>query len=458
MSVSENNRLFSHIGFGATSFRPLFISVFFTLYSVKKIIRFYLMTNDMAVVPRLLLLLPTSTYRTEAFMTAAQQLGVAITVASEQASSLSHHNPDGLLALDFRNPKEAARQVAQFAKEHPISAVVGVDDETVILAAIISKALALPHNSVESVSAARNKYVMRQRLLQAGVPVPRFDLFSIDDEPAGIARAITFPCIVKPLHLSASRGVIRANDEAEFVAAFNCVAALLRTPEIAGSGDVARRILVESFISGQEVALEGLLIRGQLQALALFDKPDPLEGPFFQETIYVTPSRLPASVQTEIISCTAWAADALGLREGPVHAELRVNADGPWVIEINPRSIGGRCSRMLRFGTGMTLEELILRHALGLEIPSLERERQPVGVMMIPIPRAGGLKDVRGHSDAQAVPGIAEVMITAYIGQELVPLPEGSRYLGFMFARGESPEFVESALREAHRRLEFVIE
>jgi biotin carboxylase len=311
---------------------------------------------------------------------------------------------------------------------------------------------------VASVSAARNKYRMRELLHQSGVPAPRYALFPIDDDPAAIARQVTFPCVVKPLHLSASRGVIRADDETEFVAAFHRVAAILRTPEVAARRELSRQILVESFIPGQEVALEGLLINGELHVLALFDKPDPLDGPFFEETIYVTPSRLPTAVQEEIASCTARAAQALGLREGPVHAELRVNGDGPWVIEVNPRSIGGRCSRVLRFGTGMTLEEIILRHALRLDIASLERERVPAGVMMIPIPRAGVLKEVRGQADAQAVPGIVEIMITAYIGQELTPLPEGSRYLGFIFARGESPDLVEAALREAHRRLEFIIE
>ncbi len=213
---------------------------------------------------------------------------------------------------------------------------------------------------------------------------------------------------------------------------------------------------MEGFIPGREVALEGLLVKGGLHVLALFDKPDPLDGPFFEETIYVTPSRLPATVQAEVASCTARAAQALGLRDGPVHAELRVNRHGTWVIEVAARSIGGLCSRTLRFGTGLSLEELILRHALGMEVPTLERERQAAGVMMLPVPRAGVLKAVRGQAEALTVPGIEEVAITAHPGQDLVPLPEGASYPGFIFARAESPERVEVALREAHRRLQFV--
>jgi hypothetical protein len=206
------------------------------------------------------------------------------------------------------------------------------------------------------------------------------------------------------------------------------------------------------------VALEGLLTNGTLDVLALFDKPDPLDGPFFEETLYVTPSRLPKPVQDAVAACAARAASAIGLSDGPIHAELRINEAGPWLLEVAARSIGGLCSRTLRFGTGLTLEEVIIRHALGMDIPSLERERRAAGVMMIPIPKAGRLRDIRGKDEAKTVPGIEEVTIMIRRGQRVVPLPEGKRYLGFIFARGDSPEFVEAALREAHRRLAFDIE
>src|SRR4030095_6644334 len=204
------------------------------------------------------------------------------------------------------------------------------------------------------------------------------------------------------LMLSGSRGVIRADDEAQFVGAVRRLERILRKPEAAADGDAARQVLVEGFIPGREVALEGLLVKGDLHVLALFDKPDPLDGPFFEETIYVTPSRLPCTVQAEIASCTARAAQALGLRDGSVHAELRVNRHGPSVIEIATRSIGGLCPRQVRFAPGLSLEQLILRQALGMEIPALERERRAVGVMMIPIPRAGVLKEICGQTEAQA--------------------------------------------------------
>jgi len=407
--------------------------------------------------PRILLLLPTTTYRTAAFLGAARKLGAEVVVASEQANVFQEAQPGRLLSLDFLRPDEAARKVVEFATMRPIDAVIGVDDATTVLAAKLSAALSLPHNSVASAAAARDKHQMRTLLSRDGVPVPPHVLRSFDDNRVAEACRVVFPCVVKRLMLSASRGVIRADDEAQFVGAVRRLEAILRTPEAAADGEAARQLLIEGFVPGREVALEGLLVKGELHVLALFDKPDPLDGPFFEETIYVTPSRLPAPVQVEIASFAARAAQALGARDGPVHAELRVNRHGPWVIEVAARSIGGLCSRTLRFGTGLSLEELILRHALGMEIPSLQRELQAAGVMMVPIPRAGVLKEVRGQAEARTVPGIEEIAITAHPGQDLVPLPEGASYPGFIFARAESPERVEAALREAHRRLEFII-
>jgi biotin carboxylase len=401
---------------------------------------------------RVLLLLPTTTYRTQAFLDAARGLGVEVVCASERPNVLEERAPDTLLTLDFDDPESAAAAVRRFAGEHPIDAVVGVDDLTTVAAAAIAERLGLPANPVTAVRATRDKHVMRQRLSEAGVPVPRFRPVSLDEDPAAAAAAVTYPCVLKPLSMSASRGVIRVDTPAEVVAGVARIAAILTQ-----AGDSSRTLLAEEFIPGREVALEGLLVGGALHTLALFDKPDPLDGPFFEETIYVTPSRLPGAAQARISAVVARAAAVLGLTEGPIHAELRINERGPWVIEVAARSIGGLCSRTLRFGTGMTLEELILRHALGRKIESYDRERRPAGVMMIPIPKAGRLQAVRGKEEAEAVRGVDEVAITAHLGQELIPLPEGWQYLGFIFARADTPEEVERALRESHSRLSFEI-
>lgn len=406
---------------------------------------------------RLLLLIPTTSYRTEDFVAAAERLGVELVVASDRPSTFQEAYPDTLLTLDFADPAKAAATVAELARRRPLDAVVAVDDVTTVVGAAVAEVLGLRASAVAAVAAARNKHRMRQALARAGLPSPPYRLCRLGDDPAAAAREAPYPCVLKPTVLAASRGVIRADTEAEFVAAFRRIEAILRTPEVAALGEGADEILVEGFIPGVEVALEGLLQDGRLEVLALFDKPDPLDGPVFEETIYVTPSRLPDATQAAVAGAAEAAAGALGLREGPVHAELRVNAAGPWVVELAPRSIGGLCARTLRFGTGMTLEELILRHALGLPLGPHERERRAAGVMMIPIPAAGVLEEVRGTAEAAAVPGVEAVTLTAHRGQALVPLPEGGRYLGFIFARGDTPGAVEAALREAHRRLAVVL-
>ncbi|HWC75738.1 MAG TPA: ATP-grasp domain-containing protein [Gemmatimonadales bacterium] len=410
--------------------------------------------------PRLLLLLPTSTYRATAFVEAARQLGVELTVASEQPSTLEAANPAGLLTIDFEQPERAAEAVRIFARQYPIDGVAGVDDKTALIAAAIATKLGLKGNPVHAAMAASDKYLQREQLALARVPIPRFLLRSLEDDPAEIAKSIVYPCVVKPVRLSASRGVIRADNPTGFVAAHARLRAILQDPETAAAcGDRARHYLIEEFISGYEVALEGLVINRRLHVLTLFDKPDPLDGPFFEETIYVTPSSVPTALQKAITDCAERAVRAIGIVEGPIHAELRYNERGPWLIELAARPIGGRCSAVLRFGDhGVSLEELILRHAIGMPIPSLQRERLAAGVMMIPIPGAGTLKEVRGVAEARRVPLVEDVQITAHPGERLVPFPEGSRYPGFIFARGETPAVVETALRDAHRRLTFVVE
>jgi biotin carboxylase len=408
--------------------------------------------------PRLLLLVPTTTYRTEDFVEAAGRLDVDLVVAAEKPNALAEAVPERLLTLPFKDPAASVRQVSDYARRYPIAAVVPVDDATTVVGAAIGQALGLRANPIAAVSATRNKLAMREALGRVGVPQPEFAAFGVEEDPAGVAMGVSYPCVLKPLVLSASRGVVRADTPAELAAAWARIAAILLLPEIREMGEGASKILVESFVPGIEVALEGMLTAGQLQTLALFDKPDPLDGPYFEETIYVTPSRLPEARQAAVADCAARAARALGLTDGPIHAELRINDAGPWLIELAARSIGGLCARTLRFGTGMTLEEIILRHALGWPIASLERERPAAGVMMIPIPRGGILRGVDGLDQARAVPGIEDITISMHAGQRIVPLPEGSEYLGFIFSRAASPNEAEASLRRAHELLRFQID
>ena len=404
-------------------------------------------------VAHVVLLLHSESYRAADFLQAARQLGAEITVASDRRNPVAADAEDGVIEVHLAQPEIAAAAIVEYASETPVDAIVSADDQGVATASLASKQLGLAHNPPAAVAATRDKADMRQRLEAHGVSQPAFHIAKRIDEARTAAGSLGFPVVMKPVSLSASQGVIRIEQADDIPATFQRIRAITqshgRRPD--------EPLLIERFIPGAEVAVEGLVRGGALEILAIFDKPDPLDGPFFEETIYVTPSRLPPGAQAAIRDVTAAAAKALGLSEGPIHAELRVSDTRAWLLEVAARSIGGLCARSLRFGLGVSLEELILRHALGLPIHDLGLTDVATGVMMLPIPGAGRLRTVRGVDRARAVAGIAGVEITIVPGQELIPLPEGNRYLGFVFARGRDPGEVEAALRAAHAELAFEI-
>ena len=359
---------------------------------------------------------------------------------------------EGGLRVDLGDEKKALESIRAAARrEGGFAAVVAPDDTTVELAGRVASELGLAGNPPEAARLSRRKDLARVRLAAAGVRVPEFRVLDLR-RPLELS-GISFPCVVKPIAMSASRGVIRADDAAELAAVVERVRAI-----VSGARDEEERslLLVESFVPGPEVAVEGLLQDGRLEVLAIFDKPDPLDGPFFEEGIYVTPSRLGRVAEERIVECVRRAVAAFGLVAGPVHAELRWNAGEAWLLEIAARTIGGECSRLLRFSAGHSLEEVVLAAAMGRRLPH-GLDSAAAGVMMLPTPRSGTLRRVEGVLDALGVPGVDEVSISAGTGTELVPLPEGGAYLGYVFARGETPAGVESSLREAAGRLRTVI-
>ena len=386
--------------------------------------------------PRVLLVLPTATYRAPDFLDAARALRAEVVVASEAEQAMATAMGDRAVTVDLCEPVTSARAIEDLHQRKPLDAVIGVDEQGVLVAAHAAALIGLPHNPPEAVAITRNKARLREVLTRAGLRQPR-----VGAQGHG-------PFVVKATSLSGSRGVIRAETAAD-------VAAVVpRVRAIAGGGGV----LVEEYVPGAEVAVEGLLRSGSLDVLAVFDKPDPLEGPYFEETIYVTPSRHDADVLSDVEKTVQRACDAVGLVEGPVHAELRLAQGGSVLLEIAARSIGGLCSRTLRFGAGISLEEVILRHALGLDAGELRRTKAASGVMMIPIPRSGVLRGVEGVDEARAVAGVEGVEITIPAGQQVAALPEGDRYLGFIFASGEAPDVVEQSLRDAHSHLKIEIQ
>ncbi|MHB8745464.1 MAG: ATP-grasp domain-containing protein [Gammaproteobacteria bacterium] len=402
--------------------------------------------------PRVLLIAPPSSYRIAPFINAARRLGAQVFIASQGEHSLVSEVAAGL-QIDLHQPTAALQRILAVAAQHSFAAVLGTDDSTVELASSVAQALGLRHNSPQAARRTRRKDLGRADLQRAGIPVPWFQTIDLAQAIAAQCAAVPFPCVLKPLAMAASRGVIRCDTPAQLHAACERVGAIIASEEDA---EQRTQVLVEQFIPGREVALEGLLHDGELQVLALFDKPDPLDGPYFEETYYITPSRLDARMQTQVRDTVARACAAYGLHTGPVHAELRIHDEGAWILEVAARTVGGHCARLLRFGTGHGVEELVIAQALGREL-KITAADGAAGVLMIPIPAAGVLRRVEGLLAAQRVPYIEDIEISVREGYELVPLPEGGSYLGFMFARAPTAELAEQALRAAHACLNIVI-
>jgi biotin carboxylase len=408
---------------------------------------------------RLLLLAGKLGYQTRSFADAARALGIEVVIASDRCHQLEDPWSDGATAVQFEHPEEAARRIVQQSMTRPVDGLIALGDRPITAAAYAARALGIPYNAPEAVENCRSKLRQREILRNAGLPVPGFFSFRLDKPVAKILSRVQFPCVLKPLTLAASQGVIRANNAEEFQAALERIKALLKSPEIQVTREnELDRVLVERYIPGAEVAVEGLISRGKLRVLAIFDKPDPLDGPYFEETIYVTPSRKSEETLERIVECATETVHALGLTHGPVHAEFRVNEHGPWVLEAAPRPIGGLCSRALRFGPERVwLEELLVRHAMKLPGSDLDREDDASGVMMIPVPKTGVLQRVDGEEQARSTPGVTDILITARVHDFIAAWPEGSSYLGFIFARQKNPEQAEASLRGAHSLLKFEI-
>lgn len=402
--------------------------------------------------PRLLLLVPTSTYRAEAFIRAAQRLPIDLSIASEAPNSLSHLHPVDLPTFDFSQPMDAAARAFALSKSHPVHAVVAVDDQATLAAAMIAEALDISHNPAGAVRAALDKARARERMREAGIAQPDFRRVAFDNY-IDAAHEIAYPAVVKPLSMAASRGVIRVDSASQFVDAFGRVAALVEANASRMDESARHHLLVESYVPGWEVAVEGIVAKGRPHVFAVFDKPDPLEGPYFPETMYVTPSRLPEATVTRVVNLTEAVVRAVGLTHGPFHVEIRGNGDQVVPLEVHARSIGGLCSRVVRFNDGRSLEDIILADALGLlgEVPALDA--RAAGVWMMQSPRRGRFQSMRGVASACEVRGIEEVIVAARPGQSMEPLPEGFLYTGFIFARAQTPEEVEGALRTAFARL-----
>ncbi len=410
---------------------------------------------------RVLILSTTTGYQLRSFGEAAERAGIELMFATDRCHQLDDPWRDDAVAVRFHDEDASLAAIVEASEARPLDGVIAVGDRPVVLAARTAQALGLRGNPPEAAAASVNKSLFKRVLADAGLPVPWF--FEANSGDLSVDSRVDYPCVIKPIGLSGSRGVMRANTAAELDTAAKRLRALLSRKDVrAIRSGLEDTILIEGFISGREFAIEGVLTLGELQTFAIFDKPDPLDGPFFEETIYVAPSSLDRATQEAVVAQVARAAAALGLRNGPLHAECRVSAGAVYILELAARPIGGLCSKVLRFDgvpgiDGASLEDVLLRHAVGQDVSMITRESRAAGVMMIPIPRKGTLKRVHGIEQASALAGIEEVQITAKVDQLLEPLPEAGSYLGFIFARGSEPSEVVKSLKQAHAQLGFEV-
>lgn len=403
---------------------------------------------------RILLFTTTTGYQTRAFEDAAQEAGLDLVHATDQCHHLGDAWRDAAIAVRFNEVANSTHTVLERLREAPVDGILATGDAPALLAATVAEAMGLPWHRPAGALASFDKLEARGRRLAAGLPMPWFTLLDVGQSLDELAPRLRFPCVVKPTLLSGSRGVMRADTWDELEAAVVRLRALLRGAELAALRPAGvERVLIEGFVPGREYALEGVMDRGALHVLAIFDKPDPLDGPFFEESAYVTPPILSDATQRAIGGMVAHAALASGLWHGPIHAECRMNEEGIFVLETAARPIGGLCARALRFvsasGTLVSHEALLLHHAAGGSLDGFAREGQASGVMMMPVPARGHFREATGLDRARAVAGIEDVLITAKPGELLVPSPEGHSYPGFIFARAALPEQVAGALREA---------
>lgn len=403
---------------------------------------------------RVLVIAPHGSYRTAPFIQAANHLNVDVLIASQGEYSIVSEYVHGL-HIDLQNHNQSVETILSEARKQPFAGIIGTDDVTTELAASVASKLNLPHNIPQAVKIAQRKDLARLCLKQKNINIPTFDILTTAKPLLQQNIHVNYPAVLKPVALSASRGVIRVNNKEELELAVERLTKMLAT-ELQIETSVREIMLLEEFIPGKEVAIEGMLYGGELDVLATFDKPDPLDGPFFEETYYLIPTSFDEKIQQEIKQTVLTSCQTYGLQEGPIHAECRINEKGVWILEVAARSIGGMCGRLLSIGTGYSLEELILLHAMGkrVEIKTVE---SAAGVLMIPIPGAGILKRVEGLLEAQRIPYITEVSIDVREGYELVPLPEGNSYLGFIFAEAPTVKETEQALRKAHDCLNIVL-
>lgn len=400
---------------------------------------------------KLLVILPANTYRAQRFLEAARKLGVDVFIATDSDFSPPDPSNSVIDGISFCDPKEAGRQIADIIRHQGPMSVLAVDEAAVEVAEWTRVALGLIDHPNSGILATRDKRELRQRLRENNISQPKtFDILELEQGRG----EIPFPVVVKPSKGSGSIGVTKAQNQQELTKS------LITVQDVIAKMTISNQcIVVEEYIPGVEFAVDILVTDGKLHVLVIFEKPDPLVGPFFAETIYVTPPHLTDSQLEALHSVIQKCIRALSINNGPLHLELRLTSANDWVpIDIASRSIGGNCSNALAFASNTSLEELIIQNALGLEVINTQRERRASGVYMIPAETLGTLVAVHGVEAALKVRFVEDIQITVKPGTKTVPLPFDNQYLGFIFAKAPGAKTVEKALRTARALLEIEVD
>ena len=391
---------------------------------------------------KLLLVIPENSYKSNDFVFAAEKLGIdfMIITDSEQVSSKFS---DTVIINKF----DAELNKNNIKKLKDVTHVLPVDHSALKFSGYLVDLLEVKGNKLESINLSMNKYESR-KIFNSLLDIKANNeiIKNIDDINIFINKNGT--SVLKPNYGTASKSVLKINN----------VEKNKEQIEKLMQDCFDQDLVIEEYIDGKEYALEGTIINSELKKIVIFDKPVEYKHPYFEESIYITPSELSSEAEKRVVSIVDKACKKIGLEDGPVHVEFKINENQIFIIEINPRMIGGLCSRCLSFGLfKVSLEEIILHAFMNNELKNIELLNNYVGVLMIPTPKSGKFISIN-KKELENIQNISNVEITVPEGSDLLEPPYGDKYLGFAFSQGIDKKTVNESLLTAMNLANPIIE
>ena len=379
---------------------------------------------------KLLLVIPENSYKSNDFVTSAEKLDLDFLVITD-SQQVSGQFSDTVIIHSF--DEELENDVKE--KLQDVTHILPVDHSALKFSAYLVDLLKAKGNNTKSINTAMNKFESRKIFNSISeIKIQNAIVKKIEDIEIFINENGT--SVLKPIYGTASKSVIKVESFQENKAEVE------KLMQDCSDQD----LIIEEFVDGSEYALEGNLINSELNKIVIFDKPINYKEPYFEESIYIAPTEIPDKTQKEIVNLIGKACKKLGLENGPVHVEFKIHNKEIFIIEINPRMIGGLCSRCLSFGLFKTsLEEIALHAFLNNELKSIDLLSNFVGVLMIPTPISGKFISIN-KNELESIPNVSGVEITVSENSNLLEPPFGDKYLGFVFSQGDSKEKVMESL------------